>query len=332
MINFYDSELGQAICSWRSISVEPLIEHIKDVFKIDPLPVRGYQKAAAISTYDYPTTLQATLWLTEPISQHPNLTRYGMILHLPSSFFTSEYTAYIEKDNHGTWTSYLKEYEPTLSQERGNRTLNVEHNYRGYGNNSVTLSVNLGSIGYPSTYSLRFYTVYKNMTLVDITSPTFTIPPHLNILHMRLPSYPYHMIAGDDAPIPIQLNSTDLPPGTLHVWDPGNRSVNLTFDRNQIPSPLSGTILKMQIKGTQNLDPGIHIIAVNKTYQDLGLQYIPSLSSTVHFPIQILPKTPLDSVLISLKNNEGYARYCRSYNCNSNNNNSICPSRILHAS
>ncbi|MGA9153234.1 MAG: hypothetical protein WBZ36_21860 [Candidatus Nitrosopolaris sp.] len=41
LINFYDSELGQAIYSWRSISVEPLIEHIKDVFKIDPLPVRG---------------------------------------------------------------------------------------------------------------------------------------------------------------------------------------------------------------------------------------------------------------------------------------------------
>lgn len=48
LINFYDSELGQAIYSWRSISVEPLIEHIKDVFKIDPLPVRGYQKGAAI--------------------------------------------------------------------------------------------------------------------------------------------------------------------------------------------------------------------------------------------------------------------------------------------
>ena len=48
LINFYDSELGQAIYSWRSTSIEPLIEHIKDVFKIDPLPVRGYQKAAAI--------------------------------------------------------------------------------------------------------------------------------------------------------------------------------------------------------------------------------------------------------------------------------------------
>jgi hypothetical protein len=49
LIEFYNSELGQAIYSWRSISVEPLIEHIKDVFKIDPLPVRGYQKASGIT-------------------------------------------------------------------------------------------------------------------------------------------------------------------------------------------------------------------------------------------------------------------------------------------
>jgi hypothetical protein len=49
LIDLYESEIGQAIYSWRSISVEPLIEHIKDIFKIDPLPVRGYQKAAGIT-------------------------------------------------------------------------------------------------------------------------------------------------------------------------------------------------------------------------------------------------------------------------------------------
>ena len=48
LIHFYESELGQAIYYWRSISVEPLIEHIKDAFKIDPLPIRGYQKATGI--------------------------------------------------------------------------------------------------------------------------------------------------------------------------------------------------------------------------------------------------------------------------------------------
>jgi Transposase DDE domain len=33
LIHFYESELGQAIYYWRSISVETLIEHIKDAFK-----------------------------------------------------------------------------------------------------------------------------------------------------------------------------------------------------------------------------------------------------------------------------------------------------------
>jgi hypothetical protein len=48
LIEFYESELGQTIYSWRGISVEPLIEHIKSVFRIDPLPVRGYQMSAGI--------------------------------------------------------------------------------------------------------------------------------------------------------------------------------------------------------------------------------------------------------------------------------------------
>jgi hypothetical protein len=48
LIEFYGSELGKAIHCWRGISIEPLIEHIKDVFKIDPLPIREYQKAAGL--------------------------------------------------------------------------------------------------------------------------------------------------------------------------------------------------------------------------------------------------------------------------------------------
>ena len=48
LIEFYESKLGHVIYSWRGISVEPLIQHIKDIFKIDPLTVRGYQKAAGI--------------------------------------------------------------------------------------------------------------------------------------------------------------------------------------------------------------------------------------------------------------------------------------------
>jgi hypothetical protein len=48
LLCFYESEMGQAIYSQRRISVEPLIEHIKSVFRIDPLPARGFHKVSSI--------------------------------------------------------------------------------------------------------------------------------------------------------------------------------------------------------------------------------------------------------------------------------------------
>ena len=48
LIDFYESALGQVVYSKRGTSIEPLIEHIKSVFRIDQLPVRGYDKACAI--------------------------------------------------------------------------------------------------------------------------------------------------------------------------------------------------------------------------------------------------------------------------------------------
>jgi hypothetical protein len=48
LVCFYESEMGQAIYSQRRISIEPLIEHIKSVFRIDPLPARGFHTVSAI--------------------------------------------------------------------------------------------------------------------------------------------------------------------------------------------------------------------------------------------------------------------------------------------
>lgn len=42
LVDFYESALGQVIYSKRCISIEPLIEHIKSVFRIDPVPARRY--------------------------------------------------------------------------------------------------------------------------------------------------------------------------------------------------------------------------------------------------------------------------------------------------
>jgi len=47
LLQFYQSEFEQHVYS-QTISVEPLIEQIKDAFDIDPLPVRGFDKARSI--------------------------------------------------------------------------------------------------------------------------------------------------------------------------------------------------------------------------------------------------------------------------------------------
>ncbi len=48
LVCFYQSVLGQAIYNQRRISIEPLIEHIKSVFRIDSLPARGLHAISAI--------------------------------------------------------------------------------------------------------------------------------------------------------------------------------------------------------------------------------------------------------------------------------------------
>ena len=48
LADFHESALGQVVYSKRGTSIEPLIEHIKSIFRVDQLPVRGYDKACAI--------------------------------------------------------------------------------------------------------------------------------------------------------------------------------------------------------------------------------------------------------------------------------------------
>jgi hypothetical protein len=48
LVEFYESKIGQAIYMLRSISIEPLIGHVKSTFRMDTLPVRGYDKVCAI--------------------------------------------------------------------------------------------------------------------------------------------------------------------------------------------------------------------------------------------------------------------------------------------
>jgi hypothetical protein len=48
LVDVYQSALGLVIYPKRRISVEPLIEYIKSIFRIDPVPERGYDKVCSI--------------------------------------------------------------------------------------------------------------------------------------------------------------------------------------------------------------------------------------------------------------------------------------------
>ena len=48
LVDFYESALGKVIYSKRAISIEPLIEHIKAAFRIDPVPARGCDKVRSV--------------------------------------------------------------------------------------------------------------------------------------------------------------------------------------------------------------------------------------------------------------------------------------------
>jgi hypothetical protein len=48
LIDFYESALGQVTYSKRGTSIEPLIEHIKSIFRIDPVPARGCDNVRGI--------------------------------------------------------------------------------------------------------------------------------------------------------------------------------------------------------------------------------------------------------------------------------------------
>ena len=76
LIEFYESKLGQVIYSWRCISVEPLIEHIKEVFKIDPLSTRGYQKAAGITLLSIVLYQIIVYYNCKTRKEHPRAIKY----------------------------------------------------------------------------------------------------------------------------------------------------------------------------------------------------------------------------------------------------------------
>jgi hypothetical protein len=51
LVDLYESDLDQVVYSRRRTSIEPLIQHIKSVFRIEPVPVRVYYLMTSVTLY-----------------------------------------------------------------------------------------------------------------------------------------------------------------------------------------------------------------------------------------------------------------------------------------
>ncbi len=89
LVCFYKSALGQAIYSQRRISIEPLIEHIKSVFRIDPLPARGFSMISAIVLLSVLLYQLMVYYNCKKENSNPKSIKYMLEM-------------YLEKENHAT--------------------------------------------------------------------------------------------------------------------------------------------------------------------------------------------------------------------------------------
>jgi hypothetical protein len=75
LIHFYESDLGQLVYSWRMRSIEPLIGQIRDVFGIDPLPVRGFERASSLVLLSV-LLFQVTVYYNHVTRRRPRLLKH----------------------------------------------------------------------------------------------------------------------------------------------------------------------------------------------------------------------------------------------------------------
>jgi len=144
---------------------------------------------AAVTYLSNGKTLNATLWLSNPLTEHPlnisttllplkdvpiYMIRYGMAVDVISAYDTQggDYAVRILWDAvNKTWTRVLEEYSPALDI----RTLKQEDYHGGLpgiGKKYLDLSLNLSTLNYPDKYSLLFYVYYffiKNGRLCSLT-------------------------------------------------------------------------------------------------------------------------------------------------------------------
>lgn len=217
-------------------------------------------------------TLNATLWLSSPFrtpsispsSQFKQIERsYAMLIHIDSAYDIGQnYQDAIQwSPITNTWNNIIKQSSPPFILHTDNdKVLHQEKNYTDFfvkGKNYVDLSLNLGTIGSPSQYSIVSYASDTYMTkdyhvchLIDTTSIVHIPPPEF--VMSTLPNSVI-LFPGENKTIELQIKSNTNLNSHVMVYTNQTEDVMITFtpqDISVLPSGIATSLL--QIKASEN--------------------------------------------------------------------------------
>ena len=252
--------------------------------------------------------LNATFWLSSPLEKE-NFPRYAnsnisfqMSVYIEGDKDgVSQYDVAIMPQRNGSWTYTIKEYAPFSEGEQNNkhhrileRKMYSDADDFGAEVNYVDLSLDLEKIGFPSEYTVGFFsTAYDNYDYVVDYIQNDRVPPRINAITFTLPE-PVRLDKGEENIVNMSVNAIDLNEESIVQLSDGNVSDNsvIRFSPNSIDVPLNGSVnTKMSIRVLESMEAGgtTQSFIVNVTGKS-GIESLPwkeEFDATIVAPDQI---------------------------------------------
>jgi hypothetical protein len=228
---------------------DPLLDSVNMKTKqLTTLPASYSTDLLAVDYYSDGKILNAVFWLHFPFNMRPTnykAVHYGMLVDSDfdktTGYYGVDYQFEIGWDNQNqTWNKKLEQWSPNGDE----RTLNITSNYGGFfekEKNYVLLSLDLGSLLYPTKYKVTFYAdvLDKNDTSIVDSTRWVAIPP----LQLTIATSPTNLslTPGEQKTVELRLNSTKgyEPFVNLSAAAPSNSlqvSFKKGFDKLKIPT------------------------------------------------------------------------------------------------
>ena len=298
-----------------------------DTSILDNLPV----DIQAATLYSNEKTLNATIWLSDPIynDRHMEYVRSNLAFTMEiwsedeneePTDYTHNVTIYPNSD--GTWTKVVKDYEPNFLYweevpipalpPRAHKEANSVYNYTEfYKDGERYIQIYIDTFGLPDTFWVTFSSDAVNKNGILLFDRTFFehVPPKLNLIDYEWPNVSVR--AGEERSFTVPINTTDLDVIQTFNFTDANKEdgISIRFEPEFVELPKSGlTNVKLIVKAQEYTfrdNPTLTNQTILTTISSVEGQEN-SMKNNEDFGIEILrPLSPLEKISNFLRSNYG---------------------------